>query len=61
MACPHVAGIAALWWQKIIEEARVSPKAAAVVDRLRGEARTDVFARGSAMDDYGAGMATAPQ
>jgi subtilisin family serine protease len=61
MACPHVAGIAALWWQKIIEEARVSPKAAAVVDRLRGEARTDVFARGSAMADYGAGMATAPQ
>ena len=61
MACPHVAGVAALWWQKITEEGNITPKATAIVDRLRTMARTDMLAKGSAREDYGAGMVTAPQ
>lgn len=60
MACPHVAGVAALWWQKIAEEGKIRPRATAVVDRLRAMARPDVLATGSANEDYGAGMVTAP-
>jgi subtilisin family serine protease len=61
MACPHVAGVAALWWQKITEEGKITPKATAIVDRLRAMSRTDVLSKGSARDDYGAGMVTAPR
>jgi subtilisin family serine protease len=59
MACPHVAGVAALTW----EEVRGSPVPAAarsVLARLLARARRDVFAPGVEVADRGSGMVTAP-
>jgi subtilisin family serine protease len=59
MACPHVAGCAALWW----EEVRSSPipaTAQAVVAKLLAHARNDVFAASVDVADRGAGLVMAP-
>jgi subtilisin family serine protease len=60
MACPHVAGVAALTW----EELRMTPtpsSASNVTARLRSRARSGVFAVGVEIADRGVGMVTAPQ
>lgn len=68
MACPHVAGVAALWWQSIMV-ANAKPgekpdpssvKPSSVIDRLRANARVNQFDPGVGSDDRGAGIVTAP-
>jgi len=60
MATPHVAGVAALWW----EFARLSklPAGAAtlVAARVLAAARLEGFALGTDVDDRGVGLVTAP-
>lgn len=59
MATPHVAGLAALWWQTI-RGAGIPATADAVQARLRAAAVTDGFAPGVDILDRGDGMAMAP-
>jgi subtilisin family serine protease len=61
MACPHVAGIAALWWESIKKAGAVKPAANLVVANLLTQARTNVLAAGMTPEDRGAGIVTAPQ
>jgi subtilisin family serine protease len=61
MACPHVAGVAALWWHALKSSGAVRPTANLVVGNLTARARTDVLAAGVTMEDRGSGMVTAPQ
>ena len=61
MACPHVAGVAALWWEALRKSGNVIPSGKLVVDKLRGTARADVFAPTVEIGDRGAGLVTAPQ
>ncbi len=59
MACPHVAGVAALWWEAV----RASPlpaNARTVQAKLLASARTDVFAPGVEVADRGVGLVRAP-
>ncbi len=59
MACPHVAGLTALWWQAL--RARDLPVTGdAVAARLRAAAQTEVFAAGTDTADRGEGLARAP-
>jgi subtilisin family serine protease len=59
MACPHVAGVAALWWQAIAQ-LPVPRTAGTVLARLLSGARTGVFSAGVDVADRGAGLVTAP-
>jgi Subtilase family len=61
MACPHVAGVAALWWEQLSKAGKVTPSGRLVVDKLRAIARADVFAPTVQIGDRGAGLVTAPQ
>lgn len=61
MACPHVAGVAALWWEALRKSRNVIPSGKLVVDKLRATARADVFAPTVQIGDRGAGLVTAPQ
>jgi hypothetical protein len=59
MATPHVAGVAALWWQ----HATTIPapiNSEAITARLLATARPNVFATGVDVADRGAGLVTAP-
>ena len=59
MACPHVAGVAALWWESV----RNSPQphtSATVQAKLLAFSRTDVFAGGLDATHFGMGLVTAP-
>ena len=59
MACPHVAGVAALW----IERQRAAGEdtsAFTICSHLRVSARKDKLAAGSAQVDVGSGLVTAP-
>jgi subtilisin family serine protease len=58
MACPHVAGVAALWWEAL----RATPPATAtaVVAKLLAAARPNVFADDVDAADRGRGLVTAP-
>jgi subtilisin family serine protease len=60
MACPHVAGVAALWWESLRRtgEQASAPKVEA---RLLATVRTDVFRRDVAPLDRGDGLVTAPK
>ena len=59
MACPHVAGCAALWWQAL--SGRPVPLTAdAVTARLRANADPAVFADGVDIADRGEGLVQAP-
>nr|MDP8995214.1 S8 family serine peptidase [Pseudomonadota bacterium] len=60
MACPHVAGLAALYWEQAQRDGVGTPSAEAVAARLLGRARTDRFAAGSTRLDVGEGMPVAP-
>jgi subtilisin family serine protease len=59
MACPHVAGVAALWWQAV-NQSPLPRKADVVIARLRAAARTNAFAPGTDIADRGEGLVTAP-
>jgi subtilisin family serine protease len=59
MATPHVAGVAALWWEKrkAVANNRIAD---AVRAELLATARANVFVAGSDSADYGFGLVTAP-
>lgn len=59
MACPHVAGVAALWWE-FVRAQNGAVRAGFVSARMVGNARADVFVKGTAPTDRGAGLVTAP-
>jgi subtilisin family serine protease len=58
MATPHVAGVAALWAQKLREELTETP--GQLASNLRARASQDKLAPGSAPGDVGAGLVRAP-
>ena len=60
MACPHVAGVAALWWEELRQAGAVIPSAQAVVARLIAGSRTSVIEPGVDAADRGAGIVTSP-
>ena len=59
MACPHAAGIAALWWEALRQSAGLA-NAQSVAARLSATARTGVFAAGFSRAEFGDGLVTAP-
>ncbi|HZK05283.1 MAG TPA: S8 family serine peptidase [Actinomycetaceae bacterium] len=59
MATPHVAGVAALWAQKLAAAGRFG--AQVLEDHLTGRASADGMSAGFDPDDIGSGMAQAPQ
>jgi len=59
MACPHVAGVAALWWEALRSTGR-KPDAAAIAARLRANARKDGLGPAYDSSDFGEGLVTAP-
>ncbi|MEG2632217.1 MAG: S8 family serine peptidase, partial [Comamonas sp.] len=59
MACPHVAGVAALWWQ-FLRQANIKPTARNVAARLIANARKNVFVANTDESDVGQGLVTAP-
>jgi subtilisin family serine protease len=59
MATPHVAGVAALWWQAL-PELRVPVNARSVVAQLVARANAGAFAAGVQIADRGAGLVAAP-
>lgn len=60
MACPHVAGVACLWWEALQAEGGLPPSAKRIASRLVANARTDSLARGEDPADRGEGLAVAP-
>jgi subtilisin family serine protease len=61
MACPHVAGIAALWWEWISGKNQGQVKAADVRAQLRATARDARFLPKVTLADRGAGIVLGPQ
>ncbi len=59
MACPHVAGVAALWWQCLRQQG-IAPTARNVSARLIASARKNVFVPETDESDVGQGLASAP-
>lgn len=59
MACPHVAGVAALWWQAVHDKG-VPVKADTVTAQIRAACRLDVLAPGVNPLARGSGLVTAP-
>lgn len=59
MACPHVSGVAALWWQ-FLRQAGIKPTARNVAARLISNARKNVFVPDTDEADVGQGLVTAP-
>jgi len=59
MACPHVAGVAALWWDAVRKSA-LNASATAVMAKLLASSRTNVFASDVDFADRGLGLVTAP-
>lgn len=57
IAAPHVAGVAALWWQRLGPHGRAS----VVTAHLLASARCGIFASPPDPADVGAGVITAPQ
>jgi subtilisin family serine protease len=59
MACPHVAGVAALWWEALREQ-RQPASAELVTAKLLAGARPDVFSPRVRIADRGVGLVSAP-
>jgi subtilisin family serine protease len=59
MATPHVAGVAALWAEKLMKSGQFSQRT--FTDRLVGSAVTDGLKNGFSPADVGNGMVQAPQ
>jgi subtilisin family serine protease len=59
MACPHVVGIAALWWERLKEQ-RSPQLAQAVASHLTAHARKNCFSPGFDSSDFGHGFVSAP-
>ena len=59
MACPHVAGAAALWWEALRKSGAFKASAAMVAAKLLADARTQGLTNGQI--DRGVGIVTAPQ
>ncbi|MEB0147031.1 S8 family serine peptidase [Pseudomonas sp. CCC2.2] len=59
MACPHVAGVAALWWQHL-QEKNAPNRSSAVASYLTAHARSDCFKSGFDASDFGHGLVTSP-
>lgn len=61
MACPHVAGLAALWWQHLRQASPNGLSSARMVAaQLSAKARMDVFMPGLGTFDFGDGLGIAP-
>jgi subtilisin family serine protease len=60
MACPHVAGVAALWWESLRNSGE-GPSAQRVETKMLGSVKTDVFRKGVVPLDRGDGLVTAPK
>ena len=60
MACPHVAGVAALFWEELAGS-RIKASSSRVQDRLLGSALyEDKFQSNTDFSDVGLGLAHAP-
>jgi subtilisin family serine protease len=59
MACPHVAGVAALWWEAV-RSLSLPATAATVTSRILATCRTVGLAPGAYEADRGSGLVTAP-
>lgn len=59
MATPHVAGVAALWWEAV-RRTSTRPSASAVLAKLLAAARAEGFVPGTDEADRGLGIVTAP-
>jgi subtilisin family serine protease len=59
MACPHVAGVTALWWESM-RKSNTRPSAVGVTAKVLSTARPDVFTAGLDPADRGMGIVTAP-
>ncbi|WP_055002733.1 S8 family peptidase [Pseudomonas coronafaciens] len=59
MACPHVAGVAALWWQQALDS-KSPNRSWAVASNLTAHARSDCFTDEFDASDYGYGLVTSP-
>jgi subtilisin family serine protease len=59
MATPHVAGVAALWWQAV-QAQLATPRSVNVAAKLLATARGDTFVPNCDISDRGAGIVTAP-
>jgi subtilisin family serine protease len=60
MACPHVAGVAALWWDSV-NFSGGPVKAQTVISKLRAGCRLDQLSAGITVDDRGLGIPVAPE
>ena len=58
-ACPHVAGLAALWWHKLVDS-NEDPSAEKLREKLFGNAKAVKFPPDTLSADYGRGRAFAP-
>jgi subtilisin family serine protease len=59
MACPHVAGVAALWWESV-GNSDLPQNAQVVTNKLLASAKTSSILRSVDVADRGVGIATAP-
>lgn len=60
MACPHVAGVAALWWEEVFASP-LPANPSTVTAKLLAGAATGGFAADVEVADRGVGLARAPQ
>jgi subtilisin family serine protease len=59
MACPHVAGIATLWWHRVIQNGLPRTSSTVLNHMMAGAAR-NVIGPDEVLDDFGIGVAQAP-
>jgi subtilisin family serine protease len=60
MATPHVAGLAALWWEEVADSA-LPARASVVASRLLANADSNAFAADVDVASRGVGLARAPR